>query len=150
MSPERVEHVEIKGNIFVALRIAAQVARTPCHILTDGATVKIDNRTAYEPDALVYCGDKLARDTIIIPEPVIVVEVISPSSEARDAGVKLAGYFKLPSLVHYLIVDPDDRVVVHHQRGNCDSIATRVVESGKLLLDPPGLTLQLADLFPAD
>ncbi len=150
MSPERTEHIEVKGNAFLALLSAARQSHTRCHVLTDGATVKIDDQTAYEPDALVYCGEKLARDAIIVPEPVIVVEVISPSSEARDAGVKLAGYFRLPSLVHYLIVDPDDRLVVHHQRGEDGNIATRVIEDGELLLDPPSLAFQLADLFPAD
>jgi len=150
MSPERTEHIEIKGNVYHALRAALQGAGERCHVLTDGATIKIDDHTAYEPDALVYCGNKLAPDTIIVPEPVIVVEVTSPSSEARDAGTKLAGYFKLPSLVHYIIVDPDDRLVVHHHRGEDDTIVTRVVERGEFVLDPPGLTLRLADLFPAD
>jgi Uma2 family endonuclease len=150
MSPERTKHTEIKGNAYYALRAAAQKAGERCHILTDGATVKIDDHTAYEPDALVYCGNRLPGDTVIIPEPVVVVEVTSPSSEARDAGIKLAGYFKLPSLVHYLIVDPDDRLVVHHRRGEDGTIVTRVVEHGEFVLDPPGLTLRLADLFPAD
>lgn len=150
MSPERTEHIEIKFLVALALTNAAKTCGEPCHVLSDGATVRIDDQTAYEPDALVYCGEKLARDAIIVPEPVIVVEVISPSSEARDAGVKLAGYFRLPSLVHYLIVDPDDRLVVHHRRGEDGNIATRVIEDGELLLDPPGLAFQLADLFPAD
>lgn len=151
MSPERTEHIESKFLVAVALTNATKQSDKRCHVLTDGATVRIDERTAYEPDALVYCGEKLARGTIIIPEPVIVVEVSSPSSEARDAGVKLAGYFRLPSLVHYLIVDPDDRLVVHHRRSEDGSIITRVVEEdGEITLDPPGLTVRLADLFPAD
>lgn len=150
MSPERTEHIEIKGNAYLALRMAVQKRQKKCHVLTDGATIRIDGETAYEPDAVVYCGEKLAPDTIIIPEPVIVVEVTSPSSEARDAGIKLAGYFKLPSIVHYLIVDPDDRLVVHHRRRDDGEIVTRVVESGDLVLDPPGLTVSLADIFPAE
>lgn len=150
MSPERTKHIETKLEVAIALRNAAKLLAERCHVLTDGATVKIDDHTAYEPDALVYCGNKLAPDTIILPEPVIVVEVTSPSSEARDAGTKLAGYFKLPSLVHYLIVDPDDQLVVHHHRGEDDTIVTRVVEHGEFVLDPPRLTLRLADLFAAE
>lgn len=149
MSPERTEHIETKFLVAVALTNAVRQREVRCHVLSDGATVKVDDSTAYEPDALVYCGEKLPRDTIVIPEPVIVVEVTSPSSEARDAGVKLAGYFKLPSLIHYLIVDPDDRLVVHHRRRDDGEIVTRVVESGDLVLDPPGLTVSLADIFPA-
>ncbi len=150
MSPERVEHIESKFLIAVALTNAIKASGTPCHVLSDGATVKINDRTAYGPDALVYCGEKLARGTIIVPEPVIVVEVISPSSEARDAGAKLAGYFRLPSLVHYLIADPDDRLVIHHCRSKDGSIATRIIEHGEFALDPPGITIRLADLFPAE
>lgn len=150
MSPERTGHIEIKFLVAVALTNAAKQSDQPSHVLTDGATVKIDERTAYEPDALVYLGEKLARDTIIVPSPVIVAEVISPTLEARDTGAKLAGYFRLPSLLHYLIIDPDDRLVVHHRRGEDGEIATRVVESGELVLEPPGLAVQLADLFPAE
>ena len=150
MSPERVKHVDVKGNVYFALRTAAREARARCHVLSDGATVKIDDKTAYEPDALVYCGERLAPDAVIIPEPVIVVEVTSPSSEARDAGVKLAGYFRLPSLVHYLIADPDEGLIVHHRRGEDGTITTRVIEDGELVLDPPGLMLRVAELFPAN
>lgn len=150
MAPERVKHIESKFLVALALTNAVRQRGKRCHVLSDGATVKIDDGTAYEPDALVYCGEKLSPDTIIIPEPIIVVEITSPSFEARDAGVKLAGYFRLPSLVHYLITDRDDRLVVHHRRGEDGSIATRVLEHGEFVLDPPGLTLRLNDLFPTD
>ena len=42
MSPERVEHIEVKGDVFVALRAAVREAHANCHVLTDGATLKID------------------------------------------------------------------------------------------------------------
>ena len=48
------------------------------------------------------------------------------------------------------LVDPDERLVVHHRRGEGGSIARRVLEHGELVLDPPGLTLRLGDLFPAE
>lgn len=150
MSPERVEHIETKFLVAVALTNAVRNSQTRCHVLSDGATLKIDDQTAYEPDALVYCGEKLPRGTIIVPEPIIVVEVTSPTSEARDAGAKLAGYFRLQSLVHYLIVDPDDRLVVHHRRGEDGVITTRIIEDGEIILDPPGLKVPLQDLFPAE
>ncbi len=40
------------------------------------------------------------------PNPVVVVEVLSPSTRGIDTTVKLAGYFLVPSLKHYLIVEP--------------------------------------------
>jgi hypothetical protein len=49
---------------------------------------------------------------------------------------------------HYLIVDPDNGLVIHHGRGEADVIATRIVSEGAIRLDPPGLTLEVADLLP--
>ena len=112
----------------------------------DGATVRVDPTPAYEPDALVYCGPALPPDAIEVADPVIVVEVVSPSSLHRDHNVKLVGYFLMPSLQHYLIVNPDRRMLVHHARDG-DAIRTRILGSGALRLDPPGLLLEVVDLF---
>ena len=88
-------------------------------------------------------------DLLDFADPVIVAEVLSPSTAARDHGVKLSGYFSLPGFWHYLIVDPDRRVVTHHKRGEADVIETRILSDGVLRLDPPGLEVAVADLFPA-
>ena len=70
-------------------------ARTFCgHALPDGMTVRIDDVTAYEPDALVYCGTKLPPSAVEVPNPVIVVEVLSPSTRHIDLSAKLADYFR--------------------------------------------------------
>ena len=45
-----------------------------------------------------------------------VVEVVSPSSRARDVGAKLEECFRLPSVRHYLIDKTDSRNVIHHYR----------------------------------
>jgi Uma2 family endonuclease len=110
-------------------------------------TVRVDENTAHEPDALVYCGPKLPSSTIEVPSPVIVVEVLSPSTRHIDASAKLAGYFRLPSTRHYLIVDADKRLVIHHARGDGDAILTRIVKSGSLDLSPPGLKVPVAKFF---
>ena len=47
-----------------------------------------------------------------IQNPVIVAEVLSPSATADDHGTKLDGYFALPSVAHYLILDADRRVMI--------------------------------------
>jgi Uma2 family endonuclease len=79
---------------------------------------------------------------------VVVVEVLSPSNAMQDLRDKLQGYFRVPSIRHYLIVDPDKRLIIHHARGDGDLIATRIVSDGALSLDPPGIELIAADLFP--
>jgi Uma2 family endonuclease len=116
--------------------------------------VRIDEATIYEPDASLRCGPKLPEDDIELPDPVIVVEVLSPSTRAQDSGAKLEAYFRLPSVRHYLIVNTATRTVIHHARGGPDSngaIVTRIHGSkdagGELRLDPPGLVLRPAEFF---
>ncbi len=147
MAPEKVRHAETKAECFIALRAASRRAGAACHALPDGMTVRITDRTAFEPDALVYCGDKLPGDDLEVRAPVIVVEVISPSTSSRDTGAKLKGYFSLPSVRHYLIVDATEKSVVHHVRDEGGAIATHIVTEGVLRLDPPGLDVPLSEMF---
>src|SRR5688572_24031937 len=95
MAPEREGHAAAKLSVAIALVSAIRRAVLPCFALPDGMTVPIDEQTAYEPDALVYCGKRAPRDSTVVPNPVIIVEVASPSTRHIDAGVKLAGYFKV-------------------------------------------------------
>ncbi len=78
----------------------------------------------------------------------VVVEVLSPSTAAIDHGRKLSGYFSLPSVERYLILDPDRRVVIHHKRGQGDVMETRVLSEGAVKLDPPGFEVAVEALFP--
>ena len=98
------------------------------------------------PDAVLVCP-RPSRDAVEIDNPLIVVEVLSPSTAANDHGIKLEGYFALPSVAHYLILDPDSRMLIHHRRRDADVIETRILHEGTLRLTPPGLELQVADLF---
>lgn len=82
-----------------------------------------------------------------VPNPVIVVEVLSPSTRRIDASRKLAGYFSLPSLHHYLIVDPEKPPLIHHQRQDDGTILTRLTGEGSVQFDPPGFEIEVARLF---
>jgi len=147
MSPETIGHAKIKFAVQTSLLACIRERQLDCHILPDGVTVRVDDATAYEPDALVYCGPELSPTGVEVPSPVILVEVLSPSTRRLDAAHKLVGYFKLPSVMHYVIVDPTHANVIHHARGAGDAIITRIVTSGSVVLDPPGLTLDLADIY---
>jgi Uma2 family endonuclease len=149
MTPERAGHAQVKYAVQTALLAAIRRADLPCHMLPDGMTVRIDHDTAHEPDALVYCGEDLPASAIEVPNPVIVVEVLSPSTRHIDASAKLAGYFRIPAVQHYLIVDPDKRLVIHHARGEADLVATHIVHDGAVLLHPPGIELAVRALFTA-
>jgi Uma2 family endonuclease len=147
MAPERARHAEIKLALHMALVAAIRKRGLPCHVLPDGMTVRIDDSTAHEPDGLVYCGPKLPASAPEVPNPIIVAEVLSPTTRRIDASLKLAGYFRVPSVAHYLIVDPDQPLIIHHARGNNDTILTRIVREGTIALEPPGLDLALDDVY---
>jgi Uma2 family endonuclease len=149
MSPETAGHAKIKAAVHAALLAGIRARRLPCHALPDGMTVRIDEATAYEPDALVYCGTEIASSSVEVPNPVIIVEVLSPGTRHIDLSFKLAGYFRLPSVVHYLIADPLHPLMIHHARRSGESILTRIVREGSVALEPPGLELALADIYGA-
>jgi Uma2 family endonuclease len=149
MSPERVIHGDVKYRVARSLDDAIAKAGVPCRFVLDSAAVRIDRNRSYQPDALVYCGEPLPGDALEVPNPVVVVEVLSPSNAMQDLRDKLQGYFQVSSIKHYLIVDPDKRLVIHHARGDGEVIATRIVSDGSLSLDPPGIAVAAADFFPA-
>ena len=146
LASERVGHTRAKLSAVLAFVKAIDGAGLPCEVLQDGATVRIDPTTAFEPDALVRCGPPLDDDALETPDPIIVVEVLSPRTSARDRRHKVVGYFRVPSLSHYLIVDRDRKVVLHHSRTPA-GVTTRVSGFGALHLDPPGLDLTVEALL---
>ena len=147
MAPERVSHTRAKLDVVVALRTALASRGLDCEAMVDGVSVRIDERTVYEPDALVRCGPRAAGDAVEVNDPIVVVEVVSPSSRGVDTGAKLAGYFRLPSLRHYLVVDTEARAAIHHRRDEAGAIGVRIVHDGSLSFDPPGLEIAAADIF---
>jgi Uma2 family endonuclease len=139
MQSERAIHAAVKYRVQKALDAGLSGSGCECHMLPDGMTVRINKDTAYEPDALVYCGDKVPDDAIEVRAPVIVVEVSSPFTRRVDAGVKLAGYFSLPSVQHYIIVDPERLPLILHSRQADGSIQTRLLAGGHIRLSPPDI-----------
>ena len=135
MTPERIEHVEVKFATALALKVAISRAKVAYHALGDGLTVRVDDHTAYEPDALVYCGERLERGSLTVPNPVVIVEVLSPTTAHTDTSAKLIGYFKLPSVRHYLVIDPDTRSVTHHRRSAGGAISSETMTAGTIDFD---------------
>jgi Uma2 family endonuclease len=103
--------------------------------------------SSHSPPVLVTQGPPVANDAVAAPNPVIVVEVVSPSSESIDLADKLADYFRVASIEHYLIFRARRREVIHHHRHGAE-IATRVINLGTVALDPPGITIDLGEIYP--
>jgi Uma2 family endonuclease len=150
MSPEKVGHVEGKIAAFMALKSAIKRAGVACFALSDGATVRISKDTAFEPDALVYAAPKADPNNLEIPNPIIVVEVGSPSTHKYDAGFKLKGYMSVPSIHHILLVNAAEAFIVHHRRVSETKFETTTISDGIFHLDPPGLEIPFADFFAVD
>lgn len=149
MSPETVRHVSIKNEIWLSLRNAIGRGGLSCRAYGDGVGIKIDETTVREPDVSVQCKP-LDQDALLLDAPVIVVEVVSLSSVRSDTGAKVAEYFRVPSICHYLIVDPFTLNVIHHARSVADdAIRTSILTSGTIELTPPGFTIQVEELLGA-
>lgn len=148
MAPERGAHLRVKGAIYRALDRAVTLAGVPCQALPDGATVETGD-SDYEPDALVNCGEPMGDDAIAAPHPVIIVEVLSFGTASIDSGEKVAGYFRVASVAHYLIVHPTRRTVIHHRRTEA-GIDTRIVVAGPILMAPPGIVITVDEIFCAE
>lgn len=147
MAPERSIHRRLKSRVWRLLQTAVEDAGIACVVELDGATVRIDEHNAYEPDALVYCGPPLPGHTMEVPAPVIVVEVLSKSTRLMDTTAKLAGYFMVSSVEHYLIVDPDMSTLAHWRRGADAPVLVATSSAGELHMTPPGIAIRLKLLF---
>ena len=146
MAPERLAHIRTKATAFSALERGLErgvALRGPCGWrLRQGR--RADDLRARRVRRV---RPRRPDDTIVVGDPV-VVEVLSPSTAAIDHGPKLSGYFSLPSVEHYLILDPERRVVIHHKRGRGEALETRVLSTGAAKLDPPGFEVAVEGLFP--
>jgi Uma2 family endonuclease len=147
MAPERRSHADRKAMVWLALRRAVAAAGLPCHVYPDGITVEVDDND-FEPDAILRCGDALPGDGVDVPDPMVVVEVLSPSTRNDDLTRKLVGYFRVPSVRHYLIFWADRPQVIHHRRrDDGEGIDTRVVTAGEIRLDPPGVEITVEEVY---
>jgi Uma2 family endonuclease len=147
MTRDTVRHNRTKGAAYVALRNAVQAAGLACEVFIDGVGVTISGDTLRVPDVVVQCGAEPDLGAMVVESPVIVVEVISPSSERDDRDTKFIEYFSVASIRHYLIIFSEKRAVVHHQRNERGTLDSRIVKEGDILLDPPGLSVSAAALL---
>jgi Uma2 family endonuclease len=147
MPAERTGHTKAKYRIHKALERAVEKAGAPCHVLGDGPGVRITQYVLREPDALVYCGPEVPDDALEVSNPVVVVEVTSPSTRKVDDTVKRDDYFSLPSVLHCLIVDPAGPPVIHYSRQADGRITRSVVNTGPLTLSPPGIAVEVSEML---
>jgi Uma2 family endonuclease len=147
MAPERVSHTDRKALAWLALRRAVAAAGLPCDVYADGPTVGVDDND-FEPDAVLRCGELLPPEATVVPDPVVIVEVLSPTTRGGDLTRKLVPYFRRPSVRHYPIVWADRPQVVHHRhRDESPGIDTPMLTAGEIRLDPPGVSITVEQVY---
>ncbi len=147
MSRETIQHARAKRAAADALTAAIKRAGLRCESFIDGPGVPVADDSYYVPDVAVHCGERLSGTISLIPDPVIVVEVVSGSTERYDLQIKSIDYFLIPSVRHYLMIDLKRRAVLHQRRGEGTAIPTEILRGGDIVLDPPGMTVAVAELF---
>lgn len=95
-------HDAIADNIHFSL--ASRLRGAPCRAWRGDTKVRAPNGQIMYPDVLVSCTPR-GREEIVIDDPVLVVEVLSPSTERHDSTTKRWAYQAIPSLRQLLIVD---------------------------------------------
>ncbi len=94
----------VAGNLFIELR--QHLRGTPCRVYVNDVKLRVEAADCYfYPDLMVTCSAADATDRLIKREPVLVIEVLSPSTASFDRGDKFADYRQLPTLQEYLLVD---------------------------------------------
>jgi Uma2 family endonuclease len=129
----------VAGNLYMSLR--QHLRGTPCRVYGSDVKLRIEAADCFfYPDVMVTCSAADLADRLIKREPMLVIEVLSPSTGAYDRGDKFASYRQLPSLQEYLLVDV--------QTQSCDLF--RKGADGLWVLHPSGpddaVQLQSVDL----
>ncbi len=96
-------HNTLSGNAYIALR--SQTRGTPCRVYMADVKLQVEAANAsFYPDVFVTCSAADAGRRTVQEDALLIVEVLSPSTEGRDRGDKFAAYRLLPSLQTVLFV----------------------------------------------
>jgi Uma2 family endonuclease len=117
MSGGTIEHSLISGNIFALLKNELKKKKQRCKPLNSDAKLHIEasNKFLY-PDVMVVCGEfeKPKNEVSSINNPIVIIEVLSKSTESYDRGDKFYFYRQIPSLQEYILIDQYKAMVDLH------------------------------------
>ena len=140
MTGASIRHNVIALNLASTIR--AHLKGTPCRALIEGVKLHLRKEQCYfYPDVMVTCENRLQEldsQQQIVEEPLVVVEILSPSTEAVDRREKLRAYRTLPSLKEYILVSQDKaQVEIYRRRGDI---------AWDIITYEPGDTVEIASL----
>lgn len=149
MSGASREHNLVTGNLNAELR--TRIMGRPCETYSNDMRVRIERAGYYTyPDVVVVCGEPrfLDREVDTLLNPTVLIEVLSPSTEAHDRGFKSACYREIPSLKQYVIVSQDRMAVeCYSRRGEEWMLVDSRGPEGVLRLDSIDVVIPLNEIY---
>jgi Uma2 family endonuclease len=146
MSGGTRNHNRISGNCFKLLDDA--LLNRDCDVYIADVKVQVDpGRKYFYPDVVVTCtkGDD---DAQIVQFPCLIIEVLSPSTEAIDRGAKFARYRQFKSLQEYVLVQVDFPKVEVFRRNDLNQwVLSEYDLEDRLLLESISVEIAIADLY---
>jgi len=116
MAGAEERHVVVSMNVAFALR--QHLSGTPCRAYMAEMKLWCATQDSYfYPDVMVTCSAADHANSKIKHEPLLLVEVLSPSTAAYDRGAKFAHYRQIESLQELAFIDPDTRCTDVYRRG---------------------------------
>ncbi|HEY3740675.1 MAG TPA: Uma2 family endonuclease [Bryobacteraceae bacterium] len=145
-----ISHGRIQGNMYVALR--TRLANTPCEALLSSVRVEIPNVHRYTyPDILISCGQPRFEDEQLdtLLNPVVLIEVLSPSTKGFDRGEKFFLYQTIPSVREYILVTQNHVLVERFRRQNERQWLYELLTSldAELTIESAGCTIPLREIY---
>ncbi len=152
MAGAQPDHNRIKNN--VETRLSNQLENTPCEVMSGDQQIRVEatNLNAF-PDIVVACEDAHFDDVRglgTLLNPIVLIEILSPSTEAYDRTDKWAHYQRLLSLRDYLVVFSDQMRVEHHMRAQENAPWIETVwfrADDQITLSGVVATLRVGDLY---
>jgi len=145
-------HNRVQGNVFAYLRSALR--GSGCRPYGPDQALRTMAHTTRYPDVTVYCGDpgqNEPRDDKLLPDPRVVIEVLSPSTRDVDQSRKLEEYQSLPTVETVVIIDPEAewvRVFQRETNGQWDVIPRG--ETNDIRLPSFDITIPKEEIFARD
>ncbi|HEX6144424.1 MAG TPA: Uma2 family endonuclease [Geminicoccaceae bacterium] len=144
MTGGRRANFALSAGLLIAL--GTRLAGKPCRPYGDGAFIRIDDANLLSPDVFVDCSP-FDPEPRFFEAPVLIAEVLSESTEARDRGEKWRLYRRLPSLRHYLLVARSERRIEHYARDGDVWRYEDLTGDAGLRLEALAITLPLAEVY---
>ena len=137
-------HSRIQGKLITALN--NRLLGKPCQPCGPDMRVPTNGGRYRYPDALVTCAP-MRPDAQDAPEPVVLFEVLSPSTEHEDRKVKLREYCSIPSVQRYVMLEQDETAATVVARTETGWSLDLLDAGGTLVMPEIGVEIPLAELY---